>query len=276
MSDFLTAALRYAELGYPVFPCAPGRKQPLTARGFQDATTDAVRIETWWTKHPRANIAIPTSGLVVIDVDGRDNTWLADQPERLCELATSALAVTPRGGKHYIFRQPAGVEIRCQAGRLAPKVDVRAAGGYILVPPSKIGANQYKFAPDLELDVPRDKLNVPPAWLIDELQEKSPPTAGSAGANDTNPIPSGQRNATLARLGGAMRRVGMSQNEISAALNQVNCDRCSPPMSPAEVDRIASSVARYEPDQISVATVEDHWSQDRQATPAICEGDQRP
>ena len=29
------AALRYAELGYPVFPCVPGGKVPITPHGFQ-------------------------------------------------------------------------------------------------------------------------------------------------------------------------------------------------------------------------------------------------
>jgi hypothetical protein len=54
----------------------------------------------------------------------------------------------------------------------------------------------------------------------------------------------------------------MSQAEIFAALQQVNADRCSPPLSLREVERIAASVARYEPDSISVAVVEDLWRQD--------------
>ena len=40
----LQAALRYAELGYPVFPCVPRGKAPATAHGFLDATTDAGQI----------------------------------------------------------------------------------------------------------------------------------------------------------------------------------------------------------------------------------------
>jgi hypothetical protein len=38
MNDLLRAALHYAELGYAVFPCVPGRKEPLTKNGFLDAT----------------------------------------------------------------------------------------------------------------------------------------------------------------------------------------------------------------------------------------------
>jgi hypothetical protein len=58
-----------------------------------------------------------------------------------------------------------------------------------------------------------------------------------------------------------MRRVGMSQGEIQAALLQANADRCRPPLDPREVYRIAESIGRYEPDQISVALVENHWEQ---------------
>ena len=72
MTTLLQAALRYAELGYPVFPCVPGGKAPATAHGFLDATTDAGQIEAWWTARPDANIGMPTAGLLVVDVDGPD------------------------------------------------------------------------------------------------------------------------------------------------------------------------------------------------------------
>jgi hypothetical protein len=266
MRGLLEAALRYAELGYPVFPCVGGRKAPLTPNGFHDATTAAEQIEAWWQRHPTANIAIPTAGLVVIDVDGPANAWLADDSERLGDLLVGAVASTPGGGKHYIFRAPDGAAIRCRTGQLAPRVDVRAEGGYILVPPSRVGGKPYQFAPGLELDQARDQLPEPPAWLLSQLVEHAPssPTSPRVAtiAVESNPIPSGQRNATLARLGGNMRRVGMSRDEILAALVRANADRCSPPLSAAEVERIAASVARYEPDQVSVALAEDHWTQD--------------
>ena len=74
----LQAALRYAELGYPVFPCVPGGKAPATAHGFLDATTDAGQIDGVVDEHPDANIGMPTAGLLVVDVDGADNPWPGD------------------------------------------------------------------------------------------------------------------------------------------------------------------------------------------------------
>ena len=262
MSELLEAALRYAELGYPVFPCASGRKTPLTPRGFLDAATDKSQITAWWGRWPSSNIAISTSGLVVVDVDGPDNNWLADEPELMLELASGCVAITPGGGRHYYFRQPDGGAIRCQAGTLAPKVDVRAAGGYVLVPPSVVGGKPYRWVEGLELDQPCERQPTPPAWLFERLSDVTSNGERSPRASpDTNPIPQGQRNATLARLAGTMRRVGMSRAEISAALERANYDRCSPPLSPVEVQRIAGSVARYAPDQVSVAIVEDHFQQ---------------
>lgn len=239
MSRHRDPALQYAEMGYEVFPCAPGRKIPLTQHGCLEATTDCSQIDAWWQQHPTANIAIATHGLVVVDVDGPDNPWLTGDPERQLSLATGAISLTPSGGRHYIFRQPVGRSYRGTAGRLAPRVDTRANGNYILVPPSAIDDKPYRWCDGLALSVAPDRLSEPPDWLVealDQLATSSPTLApDAAGGGVANQIPSGQRNATLARLAGTMRRVGMAQSEISAALNQVNLGRCVPPLSPAEV-----------------------------------------
>lgn len=282
----LQAALRYAELGYPVFPCVPGGKAPATAHGFLDAMTEPGQIEAWWTARPDANIGMPTAGLLVVDVDGADNPWPGDHLEALGECPVS---LTPRGGRHYIFRQPAGKAWSSTAGRLAPKVDTRANGGYIVLPPSVVNGKPYRWAENFET-CPAD-LPEPPAQLVAQVEggtdlfaqgasrpaEDGPVAAhgaplapqGATSAAGGNAIPTGHRNATLARLGGAMRRVGMSQEEILAALARANQDRCRPPLKDREIERIAASVARYEPDQVSVAVAENHWGQDTEtATPA--------
>ena len=157
----------------------------------------------------------------MIDIDGAANAWLADDPERLLDLARGPMAITPRGGSHRIFRQPAEKAWRCTEGRLAPRVDTRANGGYIVVPPSVVEGRPYRWAPGLELDEPPENLAEPPPWLIEELDRlaNGSPTLAqvASGPGEANKIPSGQRNATLARLAGTMRRVGMARAEIAAA-----------------------------------------------------------
>jgi hypothetical protein len=175
------------------------------------------------------------------------------------------VALTPRGGRHFLFRRPAGRAWKCSAGSLARGIDIRTDGGYIVAAPSLTEDGAYAWAPELGLEDPPDRLPEPPAWLAAELDRvaTASPTASNVADSpgEANAIPAGQRNATLAKLAGAMRRVGMSQTEIAAALARVNRDRCVPPIADGEVERIAASVARYEPDQIAVAVVENHYDQ---------------
>src|SRR5262249_20553912 len=102
---------------------------------------------------------------------------------------------------------------------------------------------------------------------LDRLAAPAPAPSGANASTGENAIPLGQRNGTLARLAGTMRRVGMSQAEITAAVLQVNRDRCAPPLALREVERIPATVARYEPDQIAVAMAENHWDQMYADTP---------
>ncbi|MCC7350039.1 MAG: DUF3987 domain-containing protein [Phycisphaerales bacterium] len=69
--------------------------------------------------------------------------------------------------------------------------------------------------------------------------------AASAQAGDSDEITEGHRNATLTSLAGAMRRKGMGEAEIYAALAAVNLNRCKPPLDDGEVRSIARNVCRY-------------------------------
>ncbi|MFN3193853.1 MAG: bifunctional DNA primase/polymerase [Aureliella sp.] len=264
------AALRYADLGFAVFPCVPGRKEPLCAGGCNDATCDLDQIDEWWTQRPNANIGIATRGLLVVDID-RGANWLSDEPERALDLGVAPLSLTAGGGQQYFFRQPAGQELRNTTGKLAKHVDTRADGGYVVAPPSVLqGSRRYRWADGMELESGPESLPEPPAWLLDQLEDHaatSPTVAQSP--TSTNTIPSGQRNATLARLAGTMRRAGMSQTEIVAAIRETNRLRCRPSVDEAEVLQIAGSVSRYEPDQITVALIENHWEQLKAGPPEV-------
>lgn len=280
MNPMFEAALRLAELGYTVFPCIPGQKAPLTPHGFQDATTDRPQIEAWWTKHPDANIGMPTAGLVVIDIDGPDNPWPGDSAKAE-DLARGPMSLTPRGGRHHIFRQPTGRAWKNTTGKIAPKVDTRADGGYIVVPPSVVDGKRYRWAEGTALSEP-GRLPEPTDWvteLLDGLGGNGSASGAPRGDDrapqgadpdaDGNNIPAGQRNATLARLAGGMRRQGMGQEEILAALTQTNLLRCQSPLPTREVEKIAASIARYEPDQVAVAVAENHWAQDASVSLAV-------
>ena len=240
MSNLLQAAVQYGEMGYKVFPCKPGEKVPMTPNGFKDALTDTDKICEWWERWPDANIGLATEGLAVIDVDGADNGWPFDN-EKAQSLAVGPLSLTPRGGRHHIFRQPAGKHWGNTAGTIAQNVDSRGYGGYILVPPSQVGGKPYQWARGYELDGPLKDQPEPPGWLIGPLDGE-----GSTRKDPIQPgaeIPSGQRNATLARMGGALRRIGLDYEEIYSTLLEVNQRRCHPPIKAPEIAKIARSMA---------------------------------
>jgi hypothetical protein len=137
--NLLHKALALAELGYRVFPCRPRLKVPATEHGVLDATDDPAVIDRWWALWPKANIGLATDGLLVVDVDGADNPWLADQPERFMDLSAAPLSLTAHGGRQYFFRQAEGGNLRNTTARIAPRIDTRANGGYVVAPTVGIG-----------------------------------------------------------------------------------------------------------------------------------------
>jgi Bifunctional DNA primase/polymerase, N-terminal len=127
----LEEAFRLARQGIACFPCN-NDKRPTTPHGFKDATIDLDALRQLWRRHPGILTGVPTgepSGLSVIDVDARHGgaAWIA---ERRRDLPATRVHRTRSGGLHFLFRHEAG--LRCSAGRVAPGVDVRASGGYVI------------------------------------------------------------------------------------------------------------------------------------------------
>ena len=148
-------------LGLPVFPC-DARKRPLTQHGFKDATADPAAIHRMFANPAAVMIGMPTgevTGLVVIDVDVKDGrpgqAWL-DASGAL--LPMTRVVQTASGGLHLYFRWP-DQSIRNSASKLAPGIDVRGDGGYVIVPPSP-GYVVLDDLPPAEI----------PDWLLTVLQ----------------------------------------------------------------------------------------------------------
>lgn len=249
--DCLDHLLQLTDLGYRLFPVAPGAKSPLTTQGCKDATSDWQAIQEWADRFPECNWGLATDGLVVIDIDGVDNPWPIDQDQAASLLNAGAITSTPRGGRHYFFRQPEGKGWRNTASKVAEKVDTRVNGGYVVLAGSSTPDGQYQWLDGCELTQAPGELPEPPDWLVRELDKiGKKPSQEKAQANQGT-IPEGQRNGTLASIGGSLRRIGLNQSEILAALLEINTRRCQPRLEVAEVERIADSISKYEPGKIS-------------------------
>lgn len=146
-------------LGVPVFACN-GLKRPLMDGGFKVASDDPTTIRQMFDDRNALMIGMPTgsrSGLVVVDVDikngAKGDEWLQQHAGQLPPTRTHK---TRSGGLHLLFRAPAGIEVRNSASRVAPGVDVRGEGGYVVVPPSP----GYSVADHTEAAEM-------PAWLVE-------------------------------------------------------------------------------------------------------------
>ena len=246
----MQAALEYAAKGFPVFPLIVGGKRPLGSHapnGCKDATTDEDQICEWWEAEPDANIGIATDKMCVVDIDGADHPWLSDG-SRLEALSIAPASQTPRGGRHYLFRQN-GESLRNTAGKLADHVDTRADGGYIVAAPSVVDGKPYQWLSELDS---RDELPTVPEWITQGLQVVNEGPVKLEG----NKIPKGIQHNTLFRIACRLRRMGLTFPEINVAIQTVNMQRCEEPGTYGDIEKIAESAAKYTPDMVTVAEIE--------------------
>ena len=138
LSSLGNAAIAYAMRGFAVFPCVPRGKVPATPHGCRDATKDLAQITAWWCENPSYNVAVATgtvSKVFVLDVDGLDaEASLRKLEEQYGSIPETVESITPRG-RHLFFKCENGA-VRNSAGAIAPGLDIRGDGGYVVLPPS--------------------------------------------------------------------------------------------------------------------------------------------
>lgn len=233
-ATLVDAALAYAAAGVPVFPCAPGAKTPLTKRGFHDATTDPRRIRSWWSWMPEANIALRTGTRVdVVDVDvhgvGTGFPVLRTlQRDGLIDGWGMAVR-SPSGGVHLYYpsapHRPLSSWSRGQS-----HVDFRGTGGYIIAPPSTITVADGATAAyeviahgrrprPVDADTLRAVLTPTPPPTPQRLRSGSIDERITARLSDwVARLPEGNRNAGLFWAACRLAEAGLSEDEVTAAL----------------------------------------------------------
>jgi hypothetical protein len=236
----LRQALAYAARGWLVFPCQPGQKIPATRHGHLDATTDTRQITAWFgPRNPGWNLAIATGdpGPDVFDVDQRREAGSGFPAFARLHAAgllygANAYVLTPSGGVHAYFTGSAQ-----RSGRLpAHHLDFRAAGGYVLAPPSQIDGRRYERFKTLNGHDGLDWQAV--TRLLEPSRQHQPPTPRQPGEHAISGLaswvaaqPEGNRNAglfwaanraleadpaaDLSPLAAAARQAGLGEREIT-------------------------------------------------------------
>lgn len=145
----------------PIFPCY-ANKRPACANGFKDANDEPARIAALWGGRTGLLVAVPTgevSGIAVLDIDAAGRNWLAENEHRLPPTRGHQ---TRSDGLHIVFRHRPG--LRCSQGVIAPGVDVRAEGGYVI------------WWPVLGYGVEDRALAEWPDWLVPQDGDRRPKT----------------------------------------------------------------------------------------------------
>lgn len=146
MPKLMDAALSYLRRDWSVIPVGPD-KRPLIAWEFYQHRKALETDLCQWAKLNPSGIALVTgriSGVCAVDLDKYNSAYnemtvIEVLPDGI-ETPTSR---TPRGGNHLLFAMPEG-EIRSRNG-LMPGVDLKAEGGYVILPPSRNGAGVYEW-----------------------------------------------------------------------------------------------------------------------------------
>lgn len=107
--------------------------------------------------------------------------------------------------------------------------------------------DQREYLEQIETTTATDLAAVVEDWIPDDWASPDETRrATDKPARLDGPIANGKRNDTLTSLAGTMRRRGMSEDSIYAALLVEN-QRCDPPLDDDEIRQIAASVGRYRP-----------------------------
>ena len=277
-TDFPTNPAAYVRAGLALIPIPRGLKGPRFNGWQQEA--NAIRSEEGAAKLDGCNIGLAHRwcGTCAVDVDDYQQAqhFMEARGIDLQALLFADDAVQIKSGKpncaKLLYRLPqdvawlptfklegVGLELRCASRDGAATVQD-------VLPPSIHpdtgkpyewgGAGDWRSLPTL------------PDALLKLWRSLSTPVETprvSAPVAQIHAIPEGGRNAHLTSLAGTMRRRGMEQAAIEAALLAENAHKCQPPLPDAEVRTIAASVARYAPAQYESSVWPEPQALDREA-----------
>lgn len=252
----LEGALLLFDKGYKVFPIIPNGKKP-AIKNWQEwaETATRLKVEQYGRANQGHNWGVHCStDLFIVDLDNKKggngkesfNQLIREaghENKLICNFAVD----TPTEGVHLYFEGPG----KNSADLLGSGIDTRGEGGYVVAPGSRIGGIQYEII-DFSVRHVKDKIFPCPSWIkqkLHDLRKKKPLTI-----NDTETIREGERDNTFTRIGGALRRLGASEDAILYTLRDFNTNKCESPLPDSDLERIASSVSRYKPEEAEAAS----------------------
>lgn len=179
MTKFIENALRYARLGYSVFPVVANAKHPACKRGCSAATNDEAEIVRLWGggRFANCNVGVSCKDMLVLDVDDAEGRGFSDLAKLRAiedfDDESTNVVVTRSGGRHYYFKRPEGDEFvgrkKFKLDGKQTKLDCQLGNQYVLAPPSEVEGGKYRCDKDF---LPLAKLPKCPRKWLDVLPKR--------------------------------------------------------------------------------------------------------
>jgi putative DNA primase/helicase len=267
------AARDYAKSGIYVFPVyvtrkADGKKDVRPAGLWRNISSASLAdIAVWEQEHPDAGLGIDTgkSGLVVVDPDGQEGieAWLALNPPM------TARVRTPGGGEHWYYRaHPDHAIGNDQNGKVAPAVDVRGLGGFVIAPPTSDGTGSWEW-----IDGSPDRADLPvvPDLVIERMTARTEPAPSPEKSTTDDLFDDAQRAfteeqakdfirkereklaATVSGFNGAINNFAMACAHFPWLVSRGQCGKHM-------IKALGPKTGWTEPDRDDIATIESAYS----------------
>ncbi|MCA3631307.1 MAG: DUF3987 domain-containing protein [Methylobacterium sp.] len=254
----LELALSMAVRGFRIFPIQPGSKVPPKGLLWRaEATSDPAKIRAWFAADPAINYGVAGGdGWLIVDVDAGKNGFASlldvDLPETLT-------VKTPGGGMHMYLRGP---DVANSVDRVAPGIDIRSKGGYVVGPGSVFddadGAKGYRGAYTLVED--RQAAAAPAGFILRCGEPKQRDRAQAVSVDDPDdivfaihylekdapPAVEGRGgNLTTFKVAARVMEIGTAPETALALMMEHWNSRCSPPWDIDELKAVVKNAETY-------------------------------
>lgn len=283
---FLEHALWLAKQGFHVFPLIPNSKLPAIEDFPHLASCDPAQIKKWWVDpilgwEQPYNIGISTTkfsqnqALLVVDVDNKGAKKGSEEIEKLkkenLEVPQTFTQKTPSGGLHFVYvvKEP----IKQGTSVLAPGLDIRGRGGYIVGAGSEIDGKRYEVYGEV-------KFKAAPKWMVDKCGKAPEKTQTSkltpiTNINAKNALARAifylENEAPLAREGDGgdqttflvaarVKDFGIYEKECLDLMLTFWNDRCEPSWGLSELKEKVKNAYRYGDKPVGILAPEAHFT----------------
>lgn len=229
----------YGSHGWSILPVKPDEKRPYMQNWLQYTKERASTqvVSEWFTHLSGAGVGVVTgkiSGILVLDVE---STCPEPIEDILRKYPTNMVSRTGSGGYHLFYQYPSNRGRVSNRVRLFDGIDLRADGGFIVLPPTKHpSGGRYEW-------VSKGMPSVFPASILEAEAQPSNPSAETWISELLRGVSEGGRNDAAARLAGYFFKKGVSSDIVEALLMEWN-ERNDPPLPTSEIRTTIKSIQR--------------------------------